>query len=437
MAFNHQQYNAQYLLNIRNNDEVINDAAQKYGVRIVPADVAEGETYWRIIGIHHLLPRENFSKHSVFIEALDEEGRRIKNPHPWAGWTWEGRRPHERAESVPLDKPVTEPAGNIAMHFGQVVSVWIKGLTRDGEMPSDRAENLHTAHPDEPTPDGALLNTLGHHSFFVVFQRTRKATSTAEGVISGRVERGQGQTVRITKSGEPVAEQVIDQTLTFRFENLPTGLYRLEIVGTNITQENISLTSDNQTIHLELAIPIPDDSLIFGRVKNGQGKTVLLIKEGNIISRFQVPLSENYQFSDLAAGVYSLQIFQTNIRQDNIVLDGANRREINLVIPDSSEPAVEKRINHYLLLGPSAGQGRQLNLLLALDYVLAFSITVGFNIEEAKRARQVTIIGAGISAADQQAIKDSGSQLEVLAGDAYDIAAQLKARIQAGRAFGG
>ena len=47
------------------------------------------------------------------------------------------------------------------------------------------------------------------------------------------------------------------------------------------------------------------------------------------------------------------------------------------------------------------------------------------------------IFGEGISAADQQAIKDSGSQVELLSGDAYDIETQLNARIQAGRAFGG
>ena len=79
MAFNHQQYNATYLLNARDNHEPVNDSAQKFGVRIVEADVAEGEIYWKVIGIHHLLPRENFSKHNVYLEALDENGQRLRN----------------------------------------------------------------------------------------------------------------------------------------------------------------------------------------------------------------------------------------------------------------------------------------------------------------------------------------------------------------------
>jgi hypothetical protein len=75
--------------------------------------------------------------------------------------------------------------------------------------------------------------------------------------------------------------------------------------------------------------------------------------------------------------------------------------------------------------------------LLATNYILAFSVTVGFSVEEAKTARQVTIMGEGISAADEQAIRDSGSEVERLSGNAYDIEAQLSGRIRDGRATGG
>lgn len=437
MAFNHHQYNTEYLMNARENRAPINNAAQKYGVRIVEADVAEGETYWKVIGVHHLLPRENFSKHNVYVEALDEAGQRVKNPIAWAGWTWEGRRSNERADPLPLDKPPYETAGNIAMHFGQIVSVWIKGLGRDANDKSDRVENIHTTHPDEPLPDGSLLNTLGHHSFYVVFQRTRKATSQINGVIQGRLERGQGFKVRLLKNGSLVGEQQVDSGLTFKFENLSAGLYRLEVVGAEISQDNIRIAPGQEEVNLNLAIPIPDDSVISGRVENGAGKTLLLIKEGNIISRFRIPVSGEYRFTDLAAGVYSLQLFESNIRQDNISLDGRNSREINLVVPVTQPEVSEKTISHYLLFGPPGSRGRQTNLILAMDYVLAFSVTVGFSVAEAKQAQRVTIIGEGISAADRQAIQGSGSEVESITGDAYDIEAELVARIQAGRAFGG
>jgi hypothetical protein len=321
------------------------------------------------------------------------------------------------------------------VHFGQNVAVWIKGLSRDANDKSDRVENLHTAHPDEPLPDGSLLNTLGHHSFYVVFQRTRKA-GQVEGVIQGRLERGQGFKVRLLKNNTMVAEQQVGSNLTLQFNKLAAGVYRLEVVGSEVSQDNLKIDANNKVINLNLAIPIPDDSVIFGRVENGQGKTLLLIKEGNIISRFQIPVSGNYRFSDLAAGIYSLQVFETTIRQDNISLDGTNSREINLVIPILPPGTPQKSINHYLLFGPPASRGRQTTLIVAMDYILAFSVTVGFSVDEAKQAHRVTIIGEGISAADQQAIRDSGSQVEVLAGDAYDLEAQLNTRIQTGRAFG-
>jgi hypothetical protein len=48
------------------------------------------------------------------------------------------------------------------------------------------------------------------------------------------------------------------------------------------------------------------------------------------------------------------------------------------------------------------------------------------------QARYVTIIGEGITPEEQEAIRESGSRLEVLAGDAYNIEAELNHRIQTG-----
>ena len=436
MAFNHQQYNAQYLVNVRNNGQPINDSADNYGVRVVEADVAEGETYWRIIGVHHLLPRENFSNHHVYLEALDEQGNRIKNPRIWVGWTWENRRPNEPANPVILDKPDAEAAGNIMMYFGQKVSAWVNGAAPNAQDKSDRVENLHTAHPDEPLPDGTLLNTLGHHSFYVVFQRTRKAITTINGVIKGKIERGQDYKIRLLQNDRVVAEQTIAADLEFKFEKLPFGLYRLEIADTEVAQDNIKLDATNKELTINLAVPPPDDSAIFGEVQNGPGKKLLLVKEGNIIARFPLPESGQYRFDNLAAGNYSLVVFETNVRQDNIILDGKNTRRIILTLPDADIASKTKVINHYVLFGPPGARGRQINLMLATDFVLAFSVTVGFSVAEAKQASRVTIIGEGISPADMQTLKDSGCQVESLTGDAYAIEAKLNARVQAGRPFG-
>ena len=433
MGLNHQQYNTRYVLNLQNGGEPLNDAAASYGVKVVEADAAEGETYWRVIGVHHLLPRENFSKHNIYLEALDENGQRIKNPPISVGWTWVGRRAEERANPVLLDKPDSEAAGNISVHFGQIVSVWIN------QDKSDQVINLHTNHPDEPLPDGSLLNTIGHHSFYIVFQRTKKATAS-DGVIAGRVDRGQGQSIRLIRNGQVIDEQIIANNSTYRFENLPAGLYRLDVAGAGINQDNIRLDTANKDLVINLALPVPTQSVVAGQVTNGQGRMLLLVKEGNIIARMPIALSGEYRFESLGEGVYSVMVFETNVRQDNIALDGSNSRQVNLTVPapwqvPEEEPS-EKPINHYLLFGPPDTRGRQTNLLLATDYILHFSVTVGFSITEAKQAQHVTVVGEGVSQTAVQVLEAAGCEVEVISGDAYDIEARLLARLRAGRAFG-
>jgi hypothetical protein len=340
MPFNHKQYNANFVQRAKTGgDPIVPDP--KYQVRLVPADVAPGETYWKVVGIHHLLPEENMSNHNIYVEALDEQGNRLR-PSAWLGWTWEGRRPQERADPVPLDKPDNEAAGNISLFSGQNATVWIKGLNRDANEKSDRVENLHIRHADEPLPDGRKLNTYGHHSFFVVFQRTRKEAAAPP-----------------QPPVQPPQPPVQPPQPPVQPPQPPIQPPQPPIQPPQPPKPPVSPPS-------QPPVPPPQPP-----VQPAQPQT----------------------------------------------------------------PA--KTINYYVLLGPPNSRGRQTNLLLAAAYILANSATVGFSVEEAKQARQVTIIGEGISPADQQAIRNAGSQVEVLTGDPYEIEARLNARIQAKRGFGG
>jgi hypothetical protein len=135
-------------------NEPINDASA-YGVTIVPADAPEGATYWRAMRVHHLTPDENQGRHHIFLDALDETGSRVSGAQ--ARVNWPGGE-----QTITVDKPLGEPGSNFPMWKWQICTVEMLGL------PSDRVENLHTGHPDEPPGQG---NTLFHHSFEVVFQR--------------------------------------------------------------------------------------------------------------------------------------------------------------------------------------------------------------------------------------------------------------------------
>lgn len=170
MSFQHTVYNTNFLEHLRTSDEPLRpDPA--YNVRVQPAEVTAGTVYWRMIGVHHLAPDENRGRHHVFVEVLDEAGQRVRDPNLKMEWTWEDSS--ESPITSPLDKPHNEPAGNIPIHLNMKVALW---LTGDGRA-SDRVTNLHAQHADEPAASGDLWNSYGHHSFYVVFQRTTKAGS--------------------------------------------------------------------------------------------------------------------------------------------------------------------------------------------------------------------------------------------------------------------
>jgi hypothetical protein len=165
MNLNGMKYINEYLA-APSGSQAINDAAVKYGVTIREAQVADGQLYWRVSGVHHLLGTENQGNHNILVEALDEQGSRIRQGKVFAASTWEDRQdgPDVRA----LDKADYDPMGcDFPMFKEATYSVWMKGENRSSDDPSERAEKLHTRHADEEPG-----NTIGHHSFLVVFRRT-------------------------------------------------------------------------------------------------------------------------------------------------------------------------------------------------------------------------------------------------------------------------
>lgn len=147
-----KKYNDSFVKTLGQND------AGGYGVG---TECIEGATVI-VAGIHHLDQSENVGKRHIWLECLDERGDRIERVT--FAYTWQGRR------GLPLtvlaDKPAWEPAANIPMDMGEIVTCWVLGMPGVDLTISDRAFGLSTSHPDEPPG-----NTLGHHSFLVVFQR--------------------------------------------------------------------------------------------------------------------------------------------------------------------------------------------------------------------------------------------------------------------------
>jgi hypothetical protein len=283
-------------------------------------------------------------------------------------------------------------------------------------------------------PDGTLHNTWGHHSFYVVFQRTTRKAGATKSVVFGSLLRGEGKTVELRRGTQLVASAKLTGAATFRFENLPGGTYSVSVAGTDVIRTGIRLDGANE-VEVILAVPAPDQSVIHGKVVNGLGHTLLLTKSSAIIERKTLPPDGVFRFENLPAGVYGLDVWNTAVRVDNIELDGSNSRQVNLTVPEVVTPEA-KTLDHYVLFGPPNSEGRRTSLIIALDYLLAFSLTAGFSLKAARSARQVTVLGKGITDADVASLREAGCAVERLAGDSFALEVELAERILAGRPFG-
>lgn len=153
--FNHRAFITEWLVTPDLTD------ASRYSIAIEPADnLAPGDLYWRVIGVHHLTPEENTGKHNLFLQTLTREGAVFGGV---VAWGWEGQGPNENSPNIVLDKPASEPGGNIAIYWPQNIWAEVASVHK-----SDRVLNVHTRHLDEGPG-----NTLGHHSFYVAWQLTQ------------------------------------------------------------------------------------------------------------------------------------------------------------------------------------------------------------------------------------------------------------------------
>lgn len=166
-----------FLTKIRSGEPIFN-SAQPYGISVRQAHkigLPPGIThYWRCIGIHHLAGSENMGNHHVYADVLDEDGQRING----------ARLILKQSEAPPLfaviDKPPHEPGTNFPLWSTMRATVAV----HDDDLPSEEVCDLRTDHADE-----GVGNTWGHHSFYVVFQRTPVGGSGEETDPAGSGER--------------------------------------------------------------------------------------------------------------------------------------------------------------------------------------------------------------------------------------------------------
>src|SRR5262245_33761244 len=154
-------YNKQFLETVKQTNTFSSNAA-KYGVQVKPISQANPNAtqYWRVVGIHHLTGDENRGNHHAYIDTIDEDGRRINGVR--LVLNQDGQRP----VFAVVDKPANEAGTNFPLWSTSLANVSVQ-WPADNPLPSEEVRGIRTEHADEE-----VGNTLGHHSFYIVFQRT-------------------------------------------------------------------------------------------------------------------------------------------------------------------------------------------------------------------------------------------------------------------------
>jgi len=123
-----------------------------------------GQPYFPVILYTHLPGPINRGGHALYIEILDELGDRVMGAEIDFGWV--GMQPHQKPLPVRIDKGETEPGGNVTIHGSQRVYTDLIRLPTGVAIPAGFVTEARIDYGDTDPPD----NTLGHHSWYVVFK---------------------------------------------------------------------------------------------------------------------------------------------------------------------------------------------------------------------------------------------------------------------------
>ncbi len=202
----------------------------------------------------------------------------------------------------------------------------------------------------------AEVQVDGSRILWVTFTQT-VSQSARQSVISGKVKNGTGRT--LTLQGPDVGRSTtVGDDESYRFDNLPAGLYVLEITGTQISRDCIVLDGQNQIV-IDLEIPVSQLGAIFGQVTNGIGRLVRLRRPpaADPLQEVRVANDSSYRFECLTAGTYVVQVMESDLtrgvalERTDIRLLEDGQAQVDFVLPS------EESIVRFLVEDTGAGYG--------------------------------------------------------------------------------
>lgn len=240
-----------------------------------------------------------------------------------------------------------------------------------------------------------------------------------------------GRRMLLFLDGAYLGDATTDAAGQFRFASLQPGRYRLDVEGLGVVAEGVNVIS-GETTALSLTLPEPAlGSTVHGVLSYSDGQpaadlALWAVDEGGELFATRSGAEGSYTLSELHAGVYSLfvehpQQGQVLLRAD-LALDGQSTLQLDFdqLTPLSASDGA--RLPSYILFGDLTASG--LLVKLALPYLRDGGLTAGFSVSEAQRATAVVIVGGEdlVSAADEQALRAAGCQVQRLPGDLFDLA---------------
>jgi hypothetical protein len=255
-------------------------------------------------------------------------------------------------------------------------------------------------------------------------------------VVRGRIADGAGQpkpdrTVTLKREAVAVGTTRTAADGTYRFANLPSGKYSVEVAGLGLIASNIDLDGEREHVADVLWPTQAPRGVLQGRVLNANGTprpyaTVRLLKDDKEVARMEADGKGAFRFTGLAGGRYAIAVGEGEpLTGDIEVSDEAT------VVRDVTAPAAGPTVfEHYLLLAPpptakDAGYAEAKLMLGLISQYAQGDVAAGFSLDEAKLARRVTIIGDRVAAGSESALAATGAQVARLKGDAYAISTAL------------
>ena len=273
-----------------------------------------------------------------------------------------------------------------------------------------------------------------------------KVAPPRQSVVRGQVFDGAGQRVQLIGPDE-TREQTVADDETFAFTDLPAGTYTLRLPDVDVEQGDIHLDGRN-TVELRLAVPPRETGWVFTVEDGGPGPGFGVVR-CEVRGRIDLPVrlwtrgwagitrttgsKPEYgpyacEFAPLGAGTYFLEPEGLGVRAQ-VIVDGRRVVWVRFTSPRAeATPHVPKVYDLYLW--PTRMPRSRAEFEAVLAYVARFAPEVGADLEQAKRARDVLVLGDAFSAQDERALRAAGTRVHRVEKDWTTTLRDLVARGQ-------